>query len=91
MQRLLDAQGKSHEPVEIVLLLGKIPTELQDATSKNKAIETLKVQNSRIVYYDELLENAGKAYQDYFDKRKLVDKLADVMAAIDDYAAMESF
>jgi hypothetical protein len=90
MQRLLDAQGKSHEPVEIVLLLGKIPTELQDAISKNNAIDTLKVQNARIVYYDELLENAGKAYQDYFDKRKLVDKLADVMAAIDDYGATES-
>jgi hypothetical protein len=90
MQRLLDAQGKSHEPVEIVLLLGKTPTEVQDAVARNNAIQTLEVQNARIVYYDELLENAGKAYQDYFDKRKLVDKLAEVMAAIDDYAATES-
>jgi hypothetical protein len=90
MQRLLDAQGKSHEPVEIVLLLGKTPTEVQDAVARNNAIQTLEVQNARIVYYDELLENAGKTYQDYFDKRKLVDKLAEVMAAIDDYAATES-
>jgi signal transduction histidine kinase len=90
MQRLLDKQRKSHEPVEIVLLLGKIPTEVQDPVAKKNAIQTLAVQNARIVYYDELLENAGKAYQDYFDKRKLVDKLAEVMAAIDDYAATES-
>ena len=90
MKRLLDAQGNSHEPVEIVLLLGKKPTEVQDAVSRNEAIKTLDVQNARIVYYEELLDNAGKAYRDYFDKRKLVDKLAEVMAAIDDYAATES-
>ena len=87
MQRLLDAQGNSHEPVEIVLLLGNQPTDVRDAVSKDRAIQSLAVQNARIVYYDELLENAGRAYQDYFDRRKLVDKLAEVMAAIDDYAA----
>jgi hypothetical protein len=86
MQRLLDAQGASHEPVEIVVLLGKPPTEVRDGVTKDRAIRSLEVQNARIVYYDEFLENAGKAYRDYFDKRKLVDKLAQVMAAIDDYA-----
>lgn len=91
MQRLLDAQGNSHEPVEIVLLLGKPPTDVQDSVSKDRALMTLQVQNARIVYYDELLDNAWKAYRDYFDKRKLVDKLAEVMAAIDDYAATESY
>jgi HSP90 family molecular chaperone len=91
MQRLLDAQANSHEPVEIVLLLGKQPTDVQDTVSRDRAIQTLAVQNARIVYYDELLANAGKAYQDYFDKRKLVDKLAEVMAAIDDYAASDAF
>jgi hypothetical protein len=90
MQRLLDAQGNPHEPVEIVLLLGKKPTDVRDAVSKDGAFKTLEVYNARIVYYDELLENAGKAYRDYFDRRKLVDKLAEVMAAIDDYAATES-
>lgn len=87
MQRLLDAQGNTHEPVEIVVLLGKQPTDVRDPASKDRAIQTLSIQNARIVYYDELLENAGRAYRDYFDKRKLVDKLAEVMAAIDDYAA----
>jgi hypothetical protein len=90
MQRLLDAQGNSHEPVEIVILLGNQPTDVRDAMSKDRALQSLEVQNARIVYYNELLENAGKTYQDYFDRRKLVDKLAEVMAAIDDYAATQS-
>jgi len=86
----LDAQGNSQEPIEIVLLLGKQPTDVRDAVSKERAIKTLEVQNARIVYYDKLLENAGRAYRDYFEKRKLVDKLAEVMAAIDDYGATEA-
>lgn len=86
MRKVLARHNTPNEPIEIVLLLGKEPTEWMDATRKEKAIGVLKEYNSRVVFYDRLLEDAYKAYRDYLEKRVVVDRLAKVIRAIDDYA-----
>ena len=52
--------------------------------------DTLKTLNARYVHYDELLDNAYAAYQDYTTKGKIVDRLGEVIQAIDDYDATET-
>ena len=86
MRKVLARHNTPNEPIEIVLLLGKEPTEWMNATRKEKAIGVLKEYNSRVVFYDKLLEDAYKAYRDYLEKRVVVDRLAKVIRAIDDYA-----
>ena len=86
MMELLRAQGATNEPVEIVLLLGKEPVEWMREDSRNRMIRVLSNYNARIVFYDELLKDAYSAYDDYMKKRRTVDRLAEVMRAIDDYA-----
>ncbi len=86
MRKILDRQQLSNEPIEIVLLLGKEPQEWQDTVRKEKAVESLKLYNGRIVFYDQLLNDAYEAYKDYLEKRTVVDSLAKVIQAIDDYA-----
>jgi hypothetical protein len=49
-------------------------------------ISGLKNVDARIVFYDELLSNAQRAYADHLEAKKKVDKLAAVFAAIDDFA-----
>lgn len=85
MSKLLVAQNLTHEPIEIVFVLGKPPREFA-TLGRDKVEQALASDNARIVFYDQLLHNAEKAYSDYLSKRKMVDTLSQVISAIDDYA-----
>jgi hypothetical protein len=85
MLRILEAQGTPHEPIEFVVLLGRRPREWADSDGQAPALNALKGYGARVVFYDELLSNAQKAYRDYFVQRELVDRLDQVIKGIDDY------
>ena len=89
MQRILENMNTPHEPIEFVCLLGRPPTEETQADGKRIVKDILKALNARYVHYDELLDNAYAAYQDYTTKGKIVDRLGEVIQAIDDYDATE--
>jgi Histidine kinase-, DNA gyrase B-, and HSP90-like ATPase len=86
MKKLLEAQGTPHEPVEIVFVLGKEPKEWANPEGKERVAVQLKANGARIVFYNALLANAEKSYRDYLSQRKIVDTLASVIDAIDNYA-----
>jgi hypothetical protein len=75
-------------PIEIIILLGKAPPEWKDATGTGPdgVARSLATVNARIVFYDELLTNAQRAYADYLQEHVKADKLWDVFKAIDDFA-----
>jgi hypothetical protein len=84
--RILEAQGTAHEPIEIIFVLGQPPREWKNPSGKQRMAEQLATNHARIVFYDELLSNAEKSYQDYLSHRGTLDTLGQVMAAIEDYA-----
>ena len=86
MRRILDRLDTPHDHIEIVLLLGKEPQEWGDRIREGPAIKALQGYHARIVFYDKLLEDAYQAYNDYLRQRTVVDHLANIMRAIDDYA-----
>ena len=47
--------------------------------------EVLRAINARYVNYDELLESSYKAYSDYLQRARELDRLGEVIGAIDDY------
>lgn len=85
MLKILDNAGTPHEPVEFVCLLGKAPTEWDGPDGKRTVEDVLGVHNARYVNYDELLENSFLAYSDYLQRARIVDRLGEVIDAIDDY------
>lgn len=74
-------------PIEIICLLGKPPPEWNDAvgTGPQGVTDALTNVDARIVFYDQLLTNAQKAYADYLEEHVKVDKLWGVFLAIDDF------
>lgn len=88
MLKLLARQNSS-ERVEFVLVLGEEPREWANPGGKDRMNEALRPYNARIVFYESLLENAYKMYQDYLKKREVVDRLSEVIHAINDYAPPE--
>lgn len=88
VRRLLEKTPHRDWPLEIVCLVGKPPPEWEDVpgTGPQGVIDSLKTLGARIVFYDELLANAQKAYADYLEAHVKIDKLWGVFEAIDDFA-----
>jgi hypothetical protein len=87
-KRLLEKTTYKDWPIEIIVLIGKPPSEWNDdrGTGKQGVINSLKAVDARIVFYDELLTNAQQAYADYLEAHIKRDKLWGVFEAIDDFA-----
>jgi len=85
MGLILKIQDTPTEPIEIIVLLGKPPNGWSSDDERS-----LGSYNGRIVFYDKLLANAEKIYNDYFRKRRVVGKLSEIIQAIDDYAPSSS-
>ena len=65
-KRILENTGRRNEPLEIVCVVGKKLREwVTYPNTEQEYRDSLRVRNARIVYYDELIENALQAYNDY--------------------------
>tara|TARA_R110002049_G_scaffold20717_7_gene75933 strand:+ start:694 stop:2700 length:2007 start_codon:yes stop_codon:yes gene_type:complete len=90
MHKILEELEKSHEPVEFVCLLGSPPKEWSNPDGKELVEDTLAAQNARYVNYSKLLEDAFQAYNDYLKRGKAIDRLGEVIKAIEDFGNEES-
>lgn len=67
-QGALQTAGKGNEPFEFVCVVGKPLREWDTSDMEGRYRRSLGEWNARIVMYDELIENALQAYQDYVDR-----------------------
>ncbi len=75
--------GKAKELFEIVCVLGKEPVDWHDTpNSRNKTIETLKINHARIVFYDELIVGAYNRYEEFLESDDKVKKTKQLIDAI---------
>jgi hypothetical protein len=86
--RILRTTEYDKWPLEIICLVGKPPPEWDDVdgTGPQGVIDALKNVDARIVFYDQLLTNAPRAYADYLEEHVKIDKLWGVFSAIDNFA-----
>ena len=70
------ASNGSDEPFEIIVLLGRAPDNL-DITGKiyRSMVESIAALKTRVMYYDELINNAERMYSDFLDKNREADYL----------------
>ena len=85
VQQALDAHGRGNEPIDIVLVLGRLPTEWGDEGQRQRALDALTPYRARVVFYGELLVGAERAYAEYLAKWRDRDALGRVIDAIDDF------
>ena len=78
----LASLGRPGEPVEFVCVLGRPPKDWQDRDGEKKSRDALAAYGARIVMYDELVENAQKAYQEYIEKQKNVTRVFELIQSI---------
>ncbi|BEV12056.1 ATP-binding protein [Asticcacaulis sp. DW145] len=66
LQKCLKAAGKEKEPIEIIIVLGKYPSDWEDE-GLQKMLDPI---NARVVLYRGLIDSAYKSYQNYLEKEK---------------------
>ncbi len=73
-------------PIETICLLGKPPPEWNLRNGPKDVARALEAVNARIVFYDQLINNAQQTYADYLKAHIKVDKLWGVFKSIDDFS-----
>ena len=85
--KLIPRTGHSDWPLDIVCLMGKGPPEWDaDPGLVRRMLAPLR---ARLVFYDELLDNSRRAYAEYLEQHRKVDRLSGIFDAIDDFAAAQ--
>ena len=74
-------------PLDIICLVGKPPPEWDTGTGREDVERTLASVDARLVFYDELLGNSRRAYADYLEEHKKIDRLWKIFQGIDDFAS----
>ena len=77
-------------PLDIICLVGKPPPEWKRDRGKEDVAKILGALDARLVFYDQLLDHSRRAYADYLEQHKKIDKLWKIFEGIDDFAATPS-
>ena len=86
---VLGTMNKPHEPVEFVCVLGEKPRDWKDhATAEEERRRSLGEIKARVVLYDELIDNAQAAYEDYTKEQKNVSRLYKLITSVDEKDAV---
>jgi hypothetical protein len=84
LHKCLAETGEKNPPISIVFVLGKRVTEESHPAFGRVYVENqLKPLNARIVYFEELIQNALLGYSDYLERSKEYDKIEGIMAKMD--------
>lgn len=73
-------------PLEIVCLVGEAPPEWNWANDGEDVRRTLAAVDARLVFYDQLLDHSYRAYADYLEAHKKIDRLWKIFQAIENFA-----
>ena len=85
LSSILTKQGRGDEEIEIIFVLGDAP-ETKGAgkfSSKEYTARRFEAFNGRYVLYDELIENANRQYEDYYDASDKAKALEDLLSDLD--------
>lgn len=85
-QKLIAKSPYATWPLEIICVVGEPPPQWHDGPSgREDCKRQLAAFDARLVFYDELLSNAHRAYKDYLESHKKIDRLWPIFEAIENF------
>ena len=82
LEKILLGQDEKHPDIEVVFVLGSTVDEEINKIGRYKSSMIAIAPGSRIVHYDSLIRNAQKAYAEYLEKDKTMDRLDHILNRI---------
>ena len=85
IKKILSKSEYKNWPVQIICLVGKPPPEWNNPGGEKDVYDALAAVDARLVFYDQLVDNAQKSYADYLDAHRKSDRLWDIFHSIDNF------
>ena len=85
LKKILIATGKGQEPIEIVCIVGKPPSDWIDPATEQESRDSLEKVHIRVVRYQELIEDSYNNYQTFLKKSDEVGRLYRLIRNIEEY------
>jgi hypothetical protein len=83
LHKCLTEQGETIIEIEIVFVLGKTVAEASNpAFGSTHVAQSIAPLNARVVYYNEMIENAKKSYSEHLEQSKAVDRLEKLLLGL---------
>jgi hypothetical protein len=83
LRKILRAINKDREPIEVVCLIGCSLKDWTDETGREESIRTLAGKSIRVLLYQEMIDNAYRAYNAFIEKNREAGKLAELIDRIE--------
>ncbi len=84
IRAILQELDDEHAQVEMVCVLGRIPSDWSIPNSRTMSETSLSAYGARVVFYSHLIENALKAYQAFLSKSKEAGRIVRLLDEIDE-------
>ena len=84
LRKLLEKSGDRHPNIDTVCVVGTALRDWETPARRKESEETLKAKDIRVVTYQELIENAYKAYNDFLNKSKKAGRIIGLLGRIED-------
>ena len=81
--KVLQQTGKGNDPVEFICVIGRPLTDWDNPDGVSMSRNMLEGAKARVVMYQELIENAAKAYNDYADMHKEAGRVYELIKTIE--------
>jgi len=85
LKKILTAADKGQEPIEIVCVVGKPPSDWIDPAIEQESRDSLEKVHIRIVRYQELIEDSYSNYQAFLKKSDEVGRVSRLIKNIEEY------
>jgi len=84
LRKLLERSGYPHPNIDTVCVVGKALRDWDTPARRKESEQALKAKDIRILTYQELIENAHKAYKDFLERSKKAGRIIELLGRIED-------
>ena len=84
LREILHELNDHHAQVEMVIVLGRKPSDWSRVEGRQKSEEALDAYGARVVFYSNLIENAFKAYQAFLNRSEEAGRIVRLLDEIDE-------
>jgi hypothetical protein len=84
LRKILQEQNRSHEPIETVCVVGRSLSDWSEENGREESAKMLEAKRTRVVLYQELIQNAYKAYQAFLEKEEESGRIYNLIRSLDD-------
>jgi hypothetical protein len=83
LRKILRDQDQENQTIQVVCVVGRDLTNWENDEDREEDLEGLRQKNIRVMKYQELLQNAHKAYKEYMEEQKKANETAALIESIE--------